>query len=49
MLADVSEATLWRMVKRGDLPAPIRISPGRAGFRPSWILALIERRANGGA
>jgi predicted DNA-binding transcriptional regulator AlpA len=45
LLADISEATLWRMVERGDLPRPISISPGRKGFRRRDILAFIERRA----
>jgi predicted DNA-binding transcriptional regulator AlpA len=46
-LADISEATLWRMVKRGDLPEPIEISPGRVGFRQSWINSLINRGRRG--
>lgn len=29
----VSVDTIDRMVKRGELPAPIRLSPGRNGWR----------------
>jgi predicted DNA-binding transcriptional regulator AlpA len=48
LLAEISEATLWRMVRRGDLPQPIAISPGRKGFERRAILAFIERRRGGG-
>lgn len=40
----VSRPTLWRMVKRGDLPAPIRISRGAVGWKESTIRELLEER-----
>jgi prophage regulatory protein len=33
----LSLATLWRMRRRGELPEPIRLSPGRVGWRRSDI------------
>lgn len=46
-LADISEATLWRMVDRGDLPRPVRVSRGRVGFPAKAIHAYIARCASG--
>jgi predicted DNA-binding transcriptional regulator AlpA len=45
MLSDISEPTLYRAIKRGDLPPGIRISPGRVGWRRGDILAYIARCA----
>ncbi len=28
----ISRSTLWRLVKKGDFPNPISISPGRKGY-----------------
>ncbi|MHC5193231.1 helix-turn-helix transcriptional regulator [Pseudomonas frederiksbergensis] len=33
----LSHATLWREVKKGAFPKPVRISPGRVGWRESAI------------
>ena len=33
----VSPATLWRMVQRGDIPAPFRLSPGRVAWSEDVI------------
>lgn len=45
----LSLATLWRLRRRGDLPEPIRLSPGCVGWRSSdieaWLAARAERRA----
>jgi len=45
----LSLATLWRLRRRGDLPEPIRLSPGCVGWRTSdidaWLAARAERRA----
>ena len=38
-LTGLSPTTLWRMRRRGDLPEPIRLSPGRVG----WSAAVIEK------
>jgi predicted DNA-binding transcriptional regulator AlpA len=44
MLGDISEATLWRMRRRGDIAEPIHVSPGRVGWRRRDVLAYIESR-----
>jgi prophage regulatory protein len=45
----LSLATLWRLRRRGDLPEPIRLSPGCVGWRTSqieaWLVARSERRS----
>jgi prophage regulatory protein len=41
----LSPATLWRMRQRGELPEPIRLSPGRVGWRTSDIEAWLASRA----
>lgn len=43
----VSPTTLWRMVKRGDFPAPIQISPGRVGWVEEKAEAYIDSRPQG--
>jgi len=39
---NVGETTLWRMVKRGDFPAPLQISPRRVGWEESTGDVYIE-------
>lgn len=34
----LSNSTLWRMVQRGELPRPIRISAGRV----AWIVSEVD-------
>ena len=41
----LSSATLWRMRQRGELPEPIKLSPGRVGWRASDIEAWLASRA----
>ena len=43
-LINLSESTLWRMRQRGQLPQPIRVSPGRVGWRESDIVAWLATR-----
>ena len=47
-LIGLSLATLWRLRRRGDLPEPIRLSPGCVGWRSSdieaWLSARVGRR-----
>jgi len=38
----VSRATIWRMVKRGDLPAPIRLGKA-ARWRRDEVQVAIDR------
>jgi prophage regulatory protein len=37
----VSTATLWRLVKMGKLPPPVRLSPRRVGWRADVIQAYL--------
>jgi len=41
----ITVTTIWRMRQRGDLPEPIRISPGAVGWREADIEAWITARA----
>ena len=43
----LARTTLWRMVRRGEFPAPIRISPGRVGFPVDLVEAWIQERLEG--
>jgi prophage regulatory protein len=36
-LYPVSSVTLWREIRRGNFPAPVRISVGRVGWTESAI------------
>ncbi len=45
----VSRNTIWRMVQRGDLPHPLKISTGVVGWRRSEIDAFLDRKAGGAA
>jgi prophage regulatory protein len=40
----LSEATLWRLRQRGELPAPVRLSPGRVGWPEPVITAWLASR-----
>jgi prophage regulatory protein len=41
----LSEATILRMRRRGQFPQPIRLSPGRVGWRERDIVAWLDARA----
>ena len=41
-----SAATLWRMVKRGDFPAPVKLSVGVTAWRNADIEDWISTRTN---
>ncbi len=47
-ITGLSPATIWRMRRRGEMPEPIRLSPGRVGWRESdierWLVARAEIR-----
>ena len=48
-MLSLSRPTLWRLVKRGAFPRPLRLSPRRIGWRRSTIEAwLAEREAAAG-
>lgn len=41
----LSIPTIWRLRRRGDFPAPIRLSVGAIAFREADIEAWIKQRA----
>lgn len=46
-LGDLSPTTVWRMRRRGEFPEPIRLSPGRVGYRRADVAAWLEQRSGG--
>lgn len=44
----VSKTTLWRLSRRGDLPQPIQLSPGRIGWRAADLEAWLAARQRPG-
>lgn len=45
-LAGFSRTTAWRLQQAGDFPKPVRISPGRVGWRQSEIDAWQASRSS---
>jgi len=43
-LTGLSPTTLWRLRRRGDLPAPTRLSPGRVAWPEAVIRQFLEGR-----
>ena len=41
---DVSASTVWRWIKKGSFPAPVRLSDGVVAWRVSEVRAWIESR-----
>lgn len=41
----ISRATLYRLIRRGEFPAPMRLSPGAVGWRTADVTAFVETRA----
>lgn len=44
-VTSLSRTTLWRVMKSGQFPRPVRISPGRVGWRESEVIAWQENPA----
>jgi len=42
----VSKATLWRRVKAGTFPAPVKLSPGVTAWRAEDLRAWIAVQGN---
>ena len=43
LLGNISNTTLWRRVKDGTLPQPIKLGNGRMNyFKESWIRDIID-------
>jgi prophage regulatory protein len=45
-ITGLSDPTLWRMRRRGDLPQPIQLSPGRVAWRADVINTWLETRSS---
>ncbi len=45
--APFSSATLWRKVKSGDFPAPVKLSPGVTAWRCEDVHAWIANQGKG--
>ena len=43
-LTGLSEPTLWRLRRRGELPEPVRLSPGRVAWPEDVIRTWLESR-----
>ena len=43
-ITGLSKATLWRLVKAGDFPRPIRLGARAVGWKADEISAWIESR-----
>jgi prophage regulatory protein len=46
-LTNISEATRWRMIQRGDFPPAVRLGLRRCGWRESDIRAWLQSRTSG--
>ncbi len=40
----LSRTTIWRLVRAGDFPKPVEISPKRVGFLEDEVVNWIEER-----
>ena len=40
----VARSTIWRWTKAGEFPQPIRLGPGRVGWRADEVGAWIDSR-----
>lgn len=43
-LTGLSSATLWRLRRRGNLPSPVRLSPGRVAWSEDVVRAWLASR-----
>lgn len=43
-ITGVSNATIWRWIKGGIFPAPVRLGPHAVGWRESDVLEWLESR-----
>ena len=52
-VTSLSRTTVWRQIRAGAFPAPIKISPGRVAWRESdvvaWLNARTERTCDAGS
>ena len=46
-LLGIKRTTIYAMIKRGEFPEPIRLSPGAVGWRVDEITAWMESRSRG--
>lgn len=45
-LTTFSDTTLWRRVRAGEFPAPVRISPGRVAWLAVDVYGWIRERSH---
>jgi predicted DNA-binding transcriptional regulator AlpA len=45
IITGLSQPTIWRMRRRGELPEPTRLSPGRVGWRDAVIESWLAGRS----
>jgi prophage regulatory protein len=38
----ISRTTVWKMVKDGQFPPPVRVSPGRVAWRENDVAKWVE-------
>jgi prophage regulatory protein len=41
----LNNSTIWRLRRRGDFPEPVRLSPGRVGYRRHEIEQWLSDRS----
>ena len=44
----LSRTTLWRMVRRGEFPKPVQVSPGRVAWSEALVNAWIAAKMGAG-
>lgn len=49
LFGNISRTTAWRMVRAGQLPKPVHISPGRIGWPHSAIAQWQAQRVGAGS
>lgn len=43
-MTSLSKSTIYRLVKNGNFPAPVKLSPGRIGFNKQDVLKWMRDR-----
>jgi prophage regulatory protein len=46
LLTSLSRQTIWRLVKRGEFPAPVRISPGRVAYSARAVRSWVAQKVS---
>lgn len=48
-IVPVGRSTIWRKIKNGEFPAPVKLGPMTTAWRAEDIRAWIEKQGQGGA